>query len=694
MRITLLFLFAILFTRAFAQEEEFSWPREIQRDDAVTTIYQPQLESFEGDILTGRMALSYKKGDAEIQFGALWFSAKMKTDLEYRTVALTSMEITQTRFAEASEEQAAKFSRALEAEMEGWDIEMSLDRLLASLELVDQQRDLSEQLNNESPEIYYRTSTAIVVFIDGDPIMGNTDDENIDYVVNTPYFIVQDKKSKEFYLNGAKWWYTSKSVTSDWKSTQLIPASIQSLADKIMEMDSIGIDSAMMEMKDPPELIVVTKPSELILVDGEPDYIPIQGTSLLYVKNTEDDIIMDITSQEHYILLAGRWFHSRTLKDGDWKFQKPADLPNDFSKIPADSDISNVRISVPGTDEANAAILEQTIPQTATVDRATATVEVTFDGEPEFVQIEDTKVKYSKNSDKPVLLINSEYYCIDDGIWFIGPTAKGPYKVSDVRPGEVDEIPPSSEVYNVKYVYIYDSTPEVVYVGYTPGYTYSYVYGGVVVYGTGYYYNPWYYTYYYPRPVTWGFRVHYNPWTGWGFSWGVSYGWFSVGFHRHGWWGPAGYRYGYRHGYRRGYHHGYRRGYNAGRRAGYRAGYRAGSRNSSNIYRNRSSGVRSTGNSRNTAARTNQARTQSRPSSQPNNMYADRNGNVSRNQNGSTQQRSNGQWQNSSQNRSGSDIQSRQRGNNSYNNYNRSGSSSRPSTGSRSGGSRGGGRRR
>ncbi len=691
---TILFLPFLL----WAQDEKdgFSWPREIIREDAVTTLYQPQLESFEGDVLTARMAVSYKKGDGEMNFGALWFSAKMKTDLEYRIVYLKSVSVTQTRFPEVSEEKSEKFSRALEKEMESWDIEMSLDRLLASLELVEERKDLSAKLNNEPPVIYYRTQPAVLIFIDGDPILEKTDDENIEYVVNTPYFLVLDKKSKNYYINGAKWWYTTKDILKEWKPTELVPSNIESLADQIMEMDSIAQDSAMMAMKEAPELIVSSNPSELVIVDGEPEYVPIEGTSLLFIDNTEDDIIMDINSQEHYLLLGGRWFHSRTLKDGDWKFQEPENLPDEFSLIPAESDIGNVRNSVPGTEEANAAILEQSIPQTAVVDRKTATVEVTFDGEPEFEQIEGAKVKYAKNSDKTVLLIESKYYCVDDGIWFVASTAKGPYAVSDVRPAEVDDIPPSSEVYNVKYVYIYASTPEVVYVGYTPGYTCSYVYGGVVVYGTGYYYNPWYRTYYYPRPVTYGFRVHYNPWTGWGFSWGMSYGWFSVGFHHRGYgmWGPGGYRYGYRHGYRRGYHHGYRRGYNAGRRSGYRAGYRAGSRNSSNMYRNRSAGVRSTGSTRNSAARNNQARTQSRPSSKPNNMYTDKGGNVYRQQNsGNVQQRSNGQWQNS-QNRSGSsqvsrESRSRQQGSSNYNNYNRSRSSGRAG-----GGSRGGGRRR
>jgi hypothetical protein len=104
----------------------------------------------------------------------------------------------------------------------------------------------------------------------------------------------------------------------------------------------------------------------------------------------------------------------------------------------------------------------------------------------------------------------------------------------------------------VKYVYVYDSTPTVVYTGYTAGYVGSYHYHGCLVYGTGWYYRPWYGRTYYPYPSTWGFRVHYNPWYGWSFGVSWSNGPFTISFGSGGgWWGPRGpyYRPVYRPGY-------------------------------------------------------------------------------------------------------------------------------------------------
>ena len=494
-------------------------------------------------------------------------------------------------------------------------------------------------------------------------------------------FLGRYQKKNTFYLKGADFWYTSKELFSrEWKITKSVPNDIEGLADKNFETQ----ENPTIEEGDntPPNLIVVTKPSELILTKGELAYEPINNTTLLYVTNTESDLLLEIETQTHYLLLNGRWYSTQSILEEKWVFVEPSKLPTSFSSIPSDNEkISSVRISVPGTEEAKDAAFEQQIPQTAVVDRKTASTKVTYDGNPQFENIDGTSMSYAVNTESSVLKIKDIYYTIDNGVWFESANHSGPWKVSVVRPDGVDDLPPESPVYNVKYVYIYESTPEVVYVGYTPGYYHSYMYGGVIVYGSGYYYRPWYGAYYYPRPVTYGYGVHYNPYTGWGFSVGMSYGWMTVSFHSHGYWGPTGYRYGYRHGYHHGYHHGYNR--------GYAKGYVNGKRNSNNLYRT------SNGSARNgISTRTNQSRNKktARPTQAKNtrnNIYADKSGNIhQRDSKGNWQQKNN---KTPKENKRNSSINSKQysqnrkqlesqhynrnRGNTNYNNYR---SNSRP----------------
>jgi hypothetical protein len=307
-----------------------------------------------------------------------------------------------------------------------------------------------------------------------------------------------------------------------------------------------------------------------------------------------------------------------------------------------------VRTSVPGTEESRDALLEQSIPQTAEVSRADTKIEVNFDGQPKFKRVPDTEVSYAENSDKQVMKIGQKFYAVDNGIWFVSDYPEGPYAVSDKRPEEVDDLPADSPVYNTKYVYVYDSTPTTVFVGYTPGYTHAYVYNGVVVYGTGYNYPYWYGSVYYPRPVTYGFNVHYNPYSGWGFSVGISSGgWIGWGYHPYyrPYWGPCGYRYGYRGGYGHGYHSGYHQGYNRGMANGYANGYRAGQ---NNAYRNQRTGVS------NTTLQSRGNVDRSRVSKSKNDLYSDRKGNVYQKDKG-------GNWQEKSNSRDRAGSNTKQR---------------------------------
>jgi hypothetical protein len=252
---------------------------------------------------------------------------------------------------------------------------------------------------------------------------------------------------------------------------------------------------------------------------------------------------------------------------------------------------------------------------------------VEYDGESKFETITGTKMTYAANTATPIILLAGKYYACDEAIWFISNSAQGSWQVATSIPDTIHTIPAESPIYNVTYVRIYNSTPEVVYVGYTPGYTSTYVYHTTIVYGTGYWYPGWYGYYYYPRPATWGSHVRWNPWYGWGV--GFSYGYgpyrFTIGYggwYRGGWWGPRHYR-GYRHGYRH----------------GRRAGSRDSARN--NVYRTQ----RNKNRIRSQPASASKRKTARASTNRANNLYADRNGNVHPKTDKGREKRSNKGWE-------------------------------------------------
>jgi len=641
-------ILACTFTQA-AAEEGNNWPRKIERNGAVIVIYTPQVESLTANSLESRAAISVTNEEYTAPvFGAMWFDCQISTDRDDRTVVLLNMKVTAAKFPDIDEEDVMKLSQFLEEEVPKWEMELSLDQLLADLEMEEVHAELAENLNNAPPEIIFASTPTMLIMVDGDPRFEKIEKSNYERVINTPYFIVKDSKHDKYYINGAGKWYVSENFDS-WEATTKVPNKLESIAEEALKdeeaVEATDENEGVVKDEDVvPAIVLRTTPAELLQSEGEPEFETIEGTSILFMSNTADDILMNIDTQEYYILVAGRWYSSKSITEGPWTFVDPKNIPEGFASIPADSDMASVRSSIAGTPEAKDALLENQIPQTAEVDRKEAKLEVSYDGQPKFEKVGDTNMKYAINTDKSVLQIENRYYCCDNAIWFESDSPAGPWVVSTEVPESVQEIPPESPVYNVKYVYIYDTTPEVVYVGYTPGYVNSYAYGGCVYYGTGYYYRPWYGAYYYPRPVTYGYSVHYNPYTGWGFSFGVSYGWMTFGWGSpyRGWWGPTGYRHGYHYGYRHGYHSGYRSGYRAGYYAGQRASYNRPTpyssrpRPTNNAYKNRAQGVRKTGNQQydartgNRVATTDRARPAAQPANRPDNVYTDRNGDVYR----------------------------------------------------------------
>jgi len=668
---TLLLVLLLAAAAPCVASEGEGWPRELDTAKGKIVIYQPQVDGFSGDKLTSRAAVSVTPtGKTEPVFGAVWFEARIATDRDSRTVALLDLKVPQVRFPNASEENQNKLARFLEQEIPKWEMDMSLDRLLAALELAERQRGTTDELKNTPPKILFATEPTVLVSIDGEPRLMDIPNTNLKHVANTAFLMAHDPENRVYYLSaGADTWYFSTAATGPWSVTPNVPPEVAKLAEGAPAPTA---EEAEEGPEKPPAILVATEPTELIVTRGPPEYAPIAGTDLLFMSNTESDVLLDVASQQSYVLLAGRWFAGSGVA-GPWTYVASNALPPSFAKIPSESDAGHLLTWVAGSKEANEAVLDAAIPQTAALKRD-ATIEVEYDGEPKFEDVEETKLQYAANTSSQVLKLGDDYYCVHEGAWYQASSATGPWKVATEVPDEVQKIPPSSPMYNVKHVYVYDVTPTVVYVGYTPGYTHSYVYGGCVVYGTGWYYPPyWGPTYYYPHHSTWGFHVRYNPWYGWGVGFSYSTGrfTFSIGFggwgrHRGGYWGPVGYR-PYARGYNRGYYH--------GARSGYRAGYRAANRHQ-NIY-NRPSNRPST-------RPTTRPGTTARPtvSSRPNNVAVDRAGNVS-------QRSPNGSWQS----RSGSasrptqsydrTYQSRQRGNSRASSYQRSGGARRSGGGRR-----------
>jgi hypothetical protein len=503
------------------------WPKEIGTDNIHLLLYQPQVDSWKGNRIEARSAVIVTlKGDPTEIFGTVLIRARTEVDKEARLVSLEDIEIKEANFPSATALQG-KLRKAVRESVPSWPRTVSLDRLLADL-AINQTETKAEMIRfkNDPPRIIFSKAPAVLILIDGDPVHRGVEGTTYTRVVNTPALLLFNSTAGALYLDGGSWWMTASLLTGPWTAAANPPQDLDGIKQQLTkdeEKEPAG--SAATPPGKPPAVYVSTVPAELLVTQGDPAYAPITRTSLLYATNSDNDIFMDTESQQYYTLLAGRWFRAKSL-DGPWEWVPGEQLPGDFARIPVDSPKGHVLASIPGTEQAREAIIANQIPQTATVQRSEARLDVQYDGPPQFHPIEGTDMEYAINTSAEVLHAAGRYYAVQHGVWFVANSAQGPWAVAEMIPAEIYTIPPSCPLYHLRYVYVYGATPEFVYVGYTPGYTGAFISDGVVVFGTGWWYPGWCGVlppfYCFGWPWTWGFGFRFSYWGG---------GWF---------WRPAG----------------------------------------------------------------------------------------------------------------------------------------------------------
>ena len=508
------------------------WPRDISIPGAALLIYQPQVNKWQDNRIDFRAALAIKPtGATEEKFGVVFATARTQVDKVARTVVFEDMKITKADFPTLPD-RGAKYAADLQQSMAKNVRTVSLDRLTASLALAGVKPPTVDVQNNP-PQVIVSYSPAILVPIDGAPVMKPAPGSSrFQRVVNTRALILQGGFGNKFYVHVYDGWLSADTLAGPWAQTFMGPLEAND-ANKIAQTLSQNgtvdlLDGGPKANPKPtlangvPAIYTSQTPTELIVFKGQPDFVPIVGTQLLWASNTTSDVLINTANNDYYMLLAGRWFKGPGLT-GPWTFVASNTLPDDFKKIPPQSQAGAVLPTVAGTPQAQEAVIENTIPQTATVPlKGGPTFTPTFDGPPQYAPIIGTSLRYIVNSSVPIIEAGpGAYYAVVAGVWFTASQITGPWRIATIVPAAIYTIPPSSPVYYVTYVRIYEATPQYVYVGYTPGYLGTVISPyGTVVYGTGYVYTPWVGTVWYAPPYTYTVAATpvYNPYVGFTFG--------------------------------------------------------------------------------------------------------------------------------------------------------------------------------
>lgn len=508
------------------------WPRDVSVGNAAVLVYQPQVNSWVGNQIDMRMAAALKPaGAAQETFGVVYASARTQVDKAARTVVFQNITVTKVDFPTLPN-RGAGYTAALQTSLGKQMQSISLDRLEAALAAAGI-KPAPVEVRNDPPQVVVSNTPAILVPVDGAPVWKPVpDDSRFQRLINTHALILKGGLGDQLYLHVYDGWLTAGAINGPWTQSNVQPLGMDDVARKLAQSGVVDmLDGGPKANPKPslangiPNIVVAQVPTELIVFKGQPDFVPITGTQLLWASNTTSDVFVDTSNNNYYVLMSGRWFRAPGL-NGPWSFVAANALPPDFARIPPASHAGAVLPTVAGTPQAQEALISNSIPQTATVPLKNGpSFTPSFDGPPQYSPVAGTSLSYVVNSSVPLIRAGDAYYAVTAGVWFTAPGVTGPWRVATSVPEVIYTIPASSPLHYVTYVRIYEATPTVVYVGYTPGYMGTVVSPyGTVVYGTGYAYTPWIGTVWYAPPYTYSVAAApvYNPYVG--FTYGFAVG--------------------------------------------------------------------------------------------------------------------------------------------------------------------------
>jgi hypothetical protein len=331
-------LLAVHFAAALAAAQgadDLTWPRSATAGADTLTIYQPQIEQWNGAEIAGQAAVSIQTGEAPPLYGVARLSATAEMDKAARVMTIRDIRLARVAFATAPEKDAAYldgFRKLLPAGAKT----VALDKLEGSFALTETvKRQLALNRKSDAPAIIFTTVPTILVLVDGPPALQTMAGLNVERVLNTRALIV--KLNGLFFLTAMNYWYEAAAIEGPWAPTDEPPAilaSVKQAATAARQVDLMA-SVAGLPRAEPPALRVSTVPAELIQTAGPPQMLPVEGAFLLRVRNTADSIFVDLNTNLHYVQVSGRWYRARSLYYGPWEAVPADSLPADFAKLPA-----------------------------------------------------------------------------------------------------------------------------------------------------------------------------------------------------------------------------------------------------------------------------------------------------------------------------------------------------------------------
>src|SRR5215471_964040 len=304
---------------------ESGWPRSFRSGANTFTLYQPQVDKWNENLVDFYCAVELKTGkESAPKYGVVWLQARTEVDKVNRLVTLDQAKITKVKFPSAPDKEA-ELTALLETKLPGATKTISLDRLEAAVEL-DDDAVKGVSVKNDPPKVIIAKKPSMLVLIDGTPKLGDVPGTKLRSVINTRSTILYDSEKELYFLRVQDWWVQGKELQGRWEYAKKLPDSMKQ-AEEIIAKQNEADKAGGGQPQQPPSLkksgekpkdaevpvvYVAFEPTEMIETQGGPKYESVPGTKLSYVANTSGQIFR-IEDGAYYILISGRWFKADSL---------------------------------------------------------------------------------------------------------------------------------------------------------------------------------------------------------------------------------------------------------------------------------------------------------------------------------------------------------------------------------------------
>ena len=179
--------------------QELSWPRQFQDNGVQVSIFQPQIEKWEGTDFETRAAVAVTPAGSNAPiYGVIWMKARADVDKAARLVTLNDIVVTRANFPSAPNLQSNYLAlirkhAPLASKM------IALDHLEADYAISEAvKKSRAVPVKNDPPRMIYSATPALLVLVDGPPVLRPIPGLNVQRVINTRALIMS--LGGRFYL--------------------------------------------------------------------------------------------------------------------------------------------------------------------------------------------------------------------------------------------------------------------------------------------------------------------------------------------------------------------------------------------------------------------------------------------------------------------------------------------------------------